>query len=76
MFQYVSQDLKADKEVALAAVSECGEALEYASSELRADKEVVLTALETVAVKGYEKKEVICYASWSLLTDIDFILSI
>ena len=38
--------LQADKEVVLAAVTNCGRALEYASEALRFDKEVVL-ALST-----------------------------
>ena len=44
------EDLRADKEVALAAVNQEGSALEYASEDLRADKEVVLAALKN---RGY-----------------------
>lgn len=76
LLQDVSQDFKADKEVVMAAVKQDCQALEYASSELKADKEVVLAALETAAQNDFDKKDVIIHASWSLLTDIDFILSI
>ena len=38
-------ELKADKEVVIAAVSNDGNALEYASNTLKADKEVVLAAV-------------------------------
>jgi hypothetical protein len=37
--------LRADKEVVLVAVSQCGYALQWASSVLKADKEVVLAAV-------------------------------
>jgi hypothetical protein len=43
--QYASDDLKADKEVVLAAVTQNGNALQYASEDLKADKEVVLAAV-------------------------------
>ena len=76
LLQDVSQDFKADKEVVMAAVKQDCRALEDASSELKADKEVVLAALETAAQNDFDKKDVIIHASWSLLTDIDFILSI
>ena len=42
---YASQELRADKEVVLAAVTQNGDALGYASDEPRADKEVVLAAV-------------------------------
>ena len=45
-----SHELRADREVVLAAVAECGGALRYASKALRNDREVVLTA---VAKHGY-----------------------
>ena len=41
----VAQKLRADKEIALAAVNNNGFALESAIEELRADKEVVLAAV-------------------------------
>ena len=44
---YVSPELKADKEVVLAAVQENAGALEHASLELRADREVVLAAVRS-----------------------------
>ena len=40
-----SEELKADMEVALAAVTNDGLALEFVSSELRANKQVVLAAV-------------------------------
>ena len=39
-------ELRADKEVVLAAVKQDGRSLEYASAKLRADKEVVLSAVK------------------------------
>ena len=41
-----SAELKADREVVLAAVQQNGFALGYASAELRADREVVLAAVQ------------------------------
>ena len=46
LFQYASDQLKADKEVVLAAINFDGLALQYASIELKADKEVVLAAVK------------------------------
>jgi hypothetical protein len=43
--QYTSDELRADKEVVLAAVTRNGMALQYTSDELRDDKEVVLAAV-------------------------------
>jgi hypothetical protein len=44
--EYASEELKADKEVVLAAISSSsGWALQFASEELKADKEVVLKAV-------------------------------
>ena len=40
-----SDELKADREVVLAAVQDSGRALHYASDELKADREIVLTAM-------------------------------
>ena len=37
--------LKADKELALAACTQCGQALEWVAPELRSDKDVVLAAV-------------------------------
>ena len=42
---YASDELRADREVVLAAVSENGGALEYASAEFKYDREVVLVAV-------------------------------
>ena len=44
--QYVSKELKADKEVVMAAVKQNGMALKYASKELQDDKEVVMAAVK------------------------------
>ena len=43
--QYVSDALRADREVVLAAVNQHGGALEYASAALRDDREVALAAV-------------------------------
>jgi len=45
LFQYASDELKADKEVVMALVSNDEDVLEYASDELKADKEVVMAAV-------------------------------
>ena len=45
LFQYASDELKADKEVVMALVSNDEDILEYASDELKADKEVVMAAI-------------------------------
>ena len=42
--EYASEELRADKEVVMAAVKNDGFALEYASDELKADKELVMLA--------------------------------
>ena len=40
-----SDELKADREVVLAAIQDSGRPLHYASDELKADREIVLTAM-------------------------------
>ena len=42
------RELKADKEEAIAAVKNDGDALQHASDELKADKEVVMVAVEAI----------------------------
>ena len=44
--EHASKELRADREVVLAAVKEWGGALEYASEEVRGDREVVLAAVK------------------------------
>ena len=44
-FQYVSEELKGDREVVLAAVKHDGSALRLASEELKGDREVVMEAI-------------------------------
>ena len=39
--QHASQELRADREIVLAAVQQNGEALRFASEELKADREVM-----------------------------------
>jgi hypothetical protein len=39
--EFVSDELKADKEVVMAAVKEEGDALQFSSDELKADEEVI-----------------------------------
>lgn len=65
----VSDRLKADKEVVLAAVKQNGLSLEHASKELRADKEVILAAakedgraLEYASEEPRADKEIILVA--------------
>ena len=65
---YASQELRADKEVVLAAVTQDGHALGCASQELRADRDVVLTA---VARNGHA----FMYASPELRADRDVVLA-
>ena len=40
-FDHMSDELKADKEVVMAAVKRDGDALDYASDELKTDEEVL-----------------------------------
>jgi hypothetical protein len=63
--EYISEELKKDKEVVLAAVKQDGYALQYASEELKKDKEVVLAAVKQ---NGYALK----YASEELKKDKEF----
>lgn len=44
-FQFIEHQWRNDRQVALAAVSMYGKALEYASLDLRDDREVVLAAV-------------------------------
>ena len=46
ILQYASEELRADREIVLAAVQDNGWALEYASDELRTDREIVLAAIQ------------------------------
>ena len=57
-------DLRSDRDVVLAAVTESGYALQYASEELRADKEV---AMEAVKQWGYA----LSHASEELQNDLE-----
>ena len=47
--EYASVELRADRDVVLAAVAQNGRALEYASVELRANREVVPAARDSLA---------------------------
>jgi hypothetical protein len=60
--------LQNDKEVVLAAVNQCGWALEHASAELRNDKEVVLAAVNQ---NGWALR----YASQELQNDKEVVLA-
>ena len=62
------EDLRADKEVVLAAVKENAYALEYASEGLRADKEVVLEAVQ-------QKSFALQFASEGLRADKEVVLA-
>jgi len=55
---YASEELRADKDVVLAAVKKDGWALTYASEELRTDREFVLAAVKHVgSALNYASKE-------------------
>jgi hypothetical protein len=43
---YAPEELKADREIVLAAVQNHGRALQFASQELKADREIVLAAVQ------------------------------
>ena len=68
--EYLSSNLRKDREVVLAAVTNSGHNLEYASEELRDDNEIVHLAIKN---SGYE---VFKYASDRLKNDKPFILKI
>ena len=60
----VPNELRADREVVLAAVRADGDALQYASDELvQADREVVLAAVN-------QRGDLLWYASNELLADV------
>ena len=44
--RYASEELKADKEVVMAAVQRYGSALEYASEALRGDPDIIAAAAQ------------------------------
>ena len=60
VLRQASEELKADKEVVLAAVQQDGWVLQYAVEVLRADKEIVLAAV--MSDKKDNKNPVIGYA--------------
>ena len=62
------EDLRADKEVVLAAVKNRGYALEFASEDFRADKEVVLEAVQ-------QKSFALEFASEDLRADREVVLA-
>ena len=68
ILKYASPELRADKEVVLAAVKNSGAQLKYASPELRADKEVVLAAVNNT---GYALQ----FASPELRADKEVVLA-
>jgi hypothetical protein len=45
LLQYASEDLKSDREIVLAAVTQRGWSLKYASDALKADRDIVLVAV-------------------------------
>jgi hypothetical protein len=71
----LSDELKADKEVIMAAVKRNGFALEYASDELKADKEVVLAAAKSDDPLGYGYM-ILKYASDELKADKDVVMAL
>merc|ERR1712117_22807 len=70
-------ELRADREIVLAAVRRNGYALRYASAELKADKEVVLAAITADADAGenYLYKCPFQYAAAALKADREFVLA-
>ena len=54
--KYASDELKGDRDVVLAAVTQNGHALKYASDELKGDKDVVLAALQHVKGGSYDER--------------------
>ena len=46
VLKFASAELRADREIVLAAVKQDGWALAYASAELQADRELILTAMD------------------------------
>jgi hypothetical protein len=63
---YASKELKIDREIVIAAVSNDGLSIRYASQELKNDKEVLSKA---VSNNGYA----LCYASKRLQNDRDLL---
>ena len=68
LLKYASQELKADREIVLAAIKNHGCSLEYASEELKTDREVVLAAIKN-------NGESLKYASEELKTDRELVLA-
>lgn len=68
ILDYVSDELKADKDVVLAAVEKDGISLEYASAQLKSDKDIVLAAVKT-------SEYALEYASAQLKADRDVIIA-
>ena len=44
--EYATEELKADREIVMTAVSECGWALQYAAKDLKEDEDMLQLALE------------------------------
>jgi lambda repressor-like predicted transcriptional regulator len=63
-----SEELKADKEIVMAAVEQNGNALEHASEELKADKEIVMAAVKE---NGYVLRD----ASEELKADKEIVMA-
>ena len=68
VLRFEAEDLRADKDVVLAAVSQNGLTLGYAAKELRADKEVVLAAVS-------QDGRALEYAASALRGDRDVVLA-
>ena len=66
--EFASEELRAERQVVLAAVKQFGNALEYASKELRADREIVLAAVKR---NGWALR----FASKELRADRQFVLA-
>ena len=68
LLQYVSPELRDDRDIVLAAVAKSGAVLEYASPNLRSDREVVLAAV-------LESGRALKHASSELQKDRELVLA-
>jgi hypothetical protein len=82
-FEYALPELRADRKFVLAVVEQNGLALRFALPEFRADKEIVMAAVcserralvegQIARTHGFQKSQVLKYASHDLQADKDII---
>jgi len=75
ILELVSEELKNDKEIILAAVKKHGFALKYASEKLKDDKEVVLAAVNQSSSALIDKDSALEHASERLKDDKEVVLA-